>query len=197
MSNASSCLPAGTVIRVQSGLSRRRTKHAHQFEYEHMLKSTPLGKEAKVKVEGEEDEEEPPHKKQNREAPPDMATSSSPSGTANNTTATSKSTLSKLTDELDMTLSSTTDKNRQRQIRDCVKEKIFRLVKFIHVPTQMMFDDHPDSICGMVIDACHLTELSEGHKMNFWHNIKTLVVRCHTHLRNNYIKGVQIAYLGK
>ena len=76
MSNASSCLPAGTVIRVQSGLSRRRTKHAHQFEYEHMLKSTPLGKEEKVKVEGEEDEEEPPHKKQNREAAPDMATSS-------------------------------------------------------------------------------------------------------------------------
>jgi hypothetical protein len=78
--------------------------------------------------------EEPPHKKQNREAPPDMAFSSSPSGTANSTTA--KSTLSKLTDELDMTLSSTTDKTRQRQVRDCVKEKIFRLVKFIHVPTK-------------------------------------------------------------
>ena len=86
MSNASSWLPAGTVIWVQSGLSGRRNKHAHQFEYEHMLKLTPLGKVDKVKVEGEEDEEEPPHKKQNREAAPDTATSSSPSGTANNTT---------------------------------------------------------------------------------------------------------------
>jgi hypothetical protein len=61
----------------------------------------------------------------------------------------------------------------------------------------MMFDEHTNSICGMVIDECHLTELSVCHKMNFRHHIKTLVVRCHTHLRNNYIKGVQIAYLGK
>jgi hypothetical protein len=162
-----------------------------------MLQSTPLGKEDQVKVEREQVVEEPPHKKQNREAPPDIAFSSSPSGTANSTTATSKSTLSKLTDELDMTLSSTTDKTRQRQVRDCVKEKIFCLVKFIHVPTQMMLDEHPDSICGMVMDACHLTELSVCHEMHFWHHIKTLVVRCHTHLINNYITGVQIAYLGK
>jgi hypothetical protein len=117
--------PCPAVISVRAGLEAKQNKPTRVYNFEYMLTNDTLGKGGQIKE--EEDDVEPPHKKQNREAPPDSQLSSQSGASSNQTstnhTSNTKGSLSKLSDELDMTFSSFTDKNKKGQVRNCVKEK--------------------------------------------------------------------------
>jgi len=113
------------------------------------------------------------------------------------TKSSSSGTESTASDELDMTLTKTTKSALMFQVRLCVKEQIFRVVKFIDIPTMMPFDMDPNSLCGIVIKFCYTEELTVKQGAKFWIAARPMVTKSHTHVRNNYIKGMQSVYLGK
>ena len=100
-------------------------------------------------------------------------------------------------DDLDMTLTKTTNSGLKFQVRLCVKEEIFRVVKFIDIPTMLPFDMAPNSLCGIVIKYCCKEEVTAKQGAKFWMAARPMVTKSHTHVRNNYIKGMQSVYLGK
>ena len=65
-------------------------------------------------------------------------------------TKSSSRTWSTAFDKLGMTLTRTTNSGLKFQVRLCVKEQIFRVVKFIDIPTMLPFDMAPNSLCGIV-----------------------------------------------
>ena len=101
-------------------------------------------------------------------------------------------TQSTASDELDMTLTKTTNSGLKFQVRLCVKEQIFGVVKFIDIPTMLPFDMAPKSLCGIVIKFCCKEEVSAKQGA-----ARPMVTKSHSHVKNNYIKGMQSVYLGK
>ena len=109
----------------------------------------------------------------------------------------SSGTQSTSSDKLDMTLTKTTYSGLKFQVRLCVKEQIFRVVKFIDIPTMLPFDMAQNSLCGIVIKYCCKEEVTAKQGAKFWMAARPMVTKSHTHVRNNYIKGMQSVYLGK
>jgi hypothetical protein len=82
-------------------------------------------------------------------------------------------------------------------IRSCIKELIFRRVKFLDKDTHGDFDEAPHTVCGMVIDFCYRHSPTKNETMlMWWKETRPVVFRLHTDHRNNCIKTMKSAYKG-
>jgi len=82
-------------------------------------------------------------------------------------------------------------------IRSCIKELIFRRVKFLDKDTHGDFDEAHDTVCGMVIDFCYRHSPTKNETMlMWWKETRPVVFRLHTDHRNNCIKTMKSAYKG-
>ena len=94
----------------------------------------------------------------------------------------------------DMTLSLST-KQLKVLVTGCVKQQLFRRVKFFDDDLHRQFDHHPDSVCGMVRKYCNVSGIET--KLNWWYETRGKIKRTLGNHRNNCIKLMRLCFPGK
>jgi hypothetical protein len=79
-------------------------------------------------------------------------------------------------------------------IRTCVKQLLFRRLKFFNRNKHGGYDLRPNSVCGIVIATCNVKP--QDATPTWWADIRTLIVRTHTDHRNNVIKTMRTRFRG-
>jgi hypothetical protein len=83
-------------------------------------------------------------------------------------------------------------------LKENVRAHIFRNVKFWDRDEHGVFNEEPNSVCGIVLRLCNvLAYPHEIHAPTWWRETKQLVIKTHTDQRNNCIKTVHLRYNGK
>ena len=93
----------------------------------------------------------------------------------------------------DMTLSVST-KGLRSIITDCVKDKLFRRMKFFDKSKHASYSTSPQTVCGLVIKFCNMSSVQADHK--WWDMMRSTVMKIHTDHRNNCIKAMRIKFQG-
>ena len=78
---------------------------------------------------------------------------------------------------------------------DCDKRKIFPLVKFFDKEDHYQFSKQMDTVCGIVLHFANMTHNFEAR--DWWTRTRQLVHNTHTIHRNNCIKNMRKAFIGK
>lgn len=78
---------------------------------------------------------------------------------------------------------------------DCVKRKIFPLVKFFDKEDHNRFSKRTDTVCGIVLHFANMTHNFDAR--DWWYKTRQLVHNTHTIHRNNCIKNMHKAFIGK
>jgi hypothetical protein len=94
----------------------------------------------------------------------------------------------------DMTLSVST-KQLKVLVTGCVKQQLFRRVKFFDDDLHGQFDHHPDSVCGMVRKYCNVSVIETN--LNWWYETRGKIIRTLGNHRNNCIKPMRLRFCGK
>jgi hypothetical protein len=94
----------------------------------------------------------------------------------------------------DMTLSVST-KQLKVLVTGCVKQQLFRRVKFFDDDLHGQFDHHPDSVCGMVGKYCNVSSIETN--LNWWYETRGKIKRTQGNHRNNCIKSMRLRFCGK
>ena len=82
-------------------------------------------------------------------------------------------------------------------LKENVRAHIFRNVKFWDRDEHGVFNEEPNSVCGIVLRLCNvLAYPHEIHAPTWWRETKQLVIKTHTDQRNNCIKTVHLRYNG-
>jgi len=95
----------------------------------------------------------------------------------------------------DMTQSLLSSSGVRFVVRDCIRRKIFPLVKFYDKEDHDQFSLQNDTVCGIVLhfsNAAHYFDAEE-----WWRKSRTLVHQTHTIHRNNCIKAMHRAFISK
>lgn len=90
---------------------------------------------------------------------------------------------------------STPDFVVQEAIRKCIKQKVFRLLKFCDRDIHGCFNESSKSVCGIVLKFCNLKKAAIAREK--WIELRPMVMRAHATHRNNCIKSLQKRYKGK
>jgi hypothetical protein len=95
----------------------------------------------------------------------------------------------------DMTQTLLSAHGKRLIVRDCVKRKIFPLVKFYDREDHHVFSRRMDTVCGIVLHFTHMKQAYDA--ADWWHETRRLVHSTHTVHRNNCIKAIQKGFIGK
>ena len=100
------------------------------------------------------------------------------------------STITPLTMHLQNTIVS-----QRMMVRDCVKTKLFRRLKFFKKDVHGLYDRRQGTVCAMIIANCNVEpDQADEH---WWADMRKLVVCTHTDRRNNVIKNMRLRFRGK
>jgi hypothetical protein len=95
---------------------------------------------------------------------------------------------------LNMNLQNTISSQRM-MVRECVKTKLFRRLKFFKKDVHGLFDRRQGTVCAMIIANCNIE--AEKADEYWWADMRKLVVCSHTDRRNNVIKNMRLRFRGK
>jgi hypothetical protein len=95
---------------------------------------------------------------------------------------------------LNMDLQNTIASQRM-MVRECVKTKLFRRLKFFKKDVHGLFDRRQGTVCAMIIANCNVE--AENADEYWWADMRKLVVCTHTDRRNNVIKNMRLRFRGK
>jgi hypothetical protein len=85
----------------------------------------------------------------------------------------------------------------QRIVKDIVRDKLFRVVKFFDGEKHGFCSDAPNTVCGIVVRSCNVMFSSCDEMRAWWKEIRKTVIRTIADHRNNCIKAMRIQYRGK
>ena len=85
--------------------------------------------------------------------------------------------------------------SQRHMVRDCVKTKSFRRLKFFKKDVHGLHDLRNGTVCAMIVANCIVT-MADADKV-WWANMRKLVVCTHTDRRNNVIKNIRPRFCGK
>jgi hypothetical protein len=94
----------------------------------------------------------------------------------------------------DMTLSVST-KQLKVLVTGCVKQQLFKRVKFFDDELHGQFDHHPDSVCSMVRKYCNVFAIEMN--LNWWYETRGKIKRTLGNHCNNCIKSMRLRFPGK
>jgi len=97
---------------------------------------------------------------------------------------------------IDMSMTKPTEMGQRFQVRNCIKEHIFHHVKFLDKDVHGYFDMSLTTVPGNLISYCFKSGIPVDQAFTFWRTARPWLFKSHTHCRNNYIKGMQNAYMG-
>ena len=80
-------------------------------------------------------------------------------------------------------------------VRDLVKEKLFRRLKFFDKSKHGSYSTRTSTVCGMLIKYGNISSVAADHK--WWDKMRSPVMRTHTDHRNNCIKAMRLRFRGK
>ena len=95
----------------------------------------------------------------------------------------------------DMSQSQMSRYGRQYVVRECVKRRIFPLLKFYDRDDHNVFSKQQDTVCVIVLHHAGMTHKLDAQE--WWNNTKQLVLHTHTVHRNNVIKNIHEKYHGE
>ena len=91
-----------------------------------------------------------------------------------------------------------TEKGKRSIIKDNVREKVFRYVKFYNRDRHGFYSNSPKSVCGMLFKFSHMAHLPAEQLQKHWINdVRKLVIRTISDHRNNCIKAMKHRFKGK
>ncbi len=93
----------------------------------------------------------------------------------------------------DMTLSVST-RGLHLIVRNIVKEKRFRKLKFFDKRKHGSYSTKTNTVCGMLIKLGNISAVEADHK--WWDTMGSTVMRTHTDHRNNCIKAMRLRFWG-
>ena len=93
----------------------------------------------------------------------------------------------------DMTLSVST-KQLQVLVTGCVKQQLFRRVKFFDDDLHGHYDNNPDSVCGMVSNYCNVSSVETN--LQWWYETRKKIKRTLGNHRINCIKAMHLRFRG-
>jgi preprotein translocase subunit SecA len=93
----------------------------------------------------------------------------------------------------DMTLSVSTQ-GLHLIVRNIVKEKLFRKLKFFDKRKHGSYSTKTNTVCGMLIKLGNISAVEADHK--WWDTMRSTVMRTHTDHRNNCIKAMRLRFRG-
>ena len=94
----------------------------------------------------------------------------------------------------DMTLSVST-RGLHLIVRNIVKEKLFRKLKFFDKRKHGSYSTKSNTVCGMLIKLGNISAVEADYK--WWDTMRSTVMRTHTDHRNNCIKAMRLRFRGK
>jgi hypothetical protein len=80
-------------------------------------------------------------------------------------------------------------------VRDCVKTKLFRRLKFFKKDVHGLYNLRNSTVCAMIVGNCNVSRADADE--TWWANMRKLVVCTHSDRRNNVIKNVRLRFRGK
>lgn len=93
----------------------------------------------------------------------------------------------------DMTLSVST-RGLHLIVRNIVKEKLFRKLKFFDKRKHGSYSTKTNTVCGMLIKLGNISSVEADYK--WWDAMRSTVMRTHTDHRNNCIKAMRLRFRG-
>ena len=93
----------------------------------------------------------------------------------------------------DMTLN-VSNKQLKVLVTGCVKQQLFRKVKFFDDDLHRQLDHHPDSVCGMVRTYCNISAIETN--VNLWSETRGKIKHTLGNHRNNCIKAMRLRFRG-
>ena len=97
---------------------------------------------------------------------------------------------------IDMSLAISSDGMRGI-IKECVKQKLFRCVKFFDREKHGFFSENLNTACGLVMKFCNIVSTSQQQALAWWREIRPVVIRTISDHRNNCITSMQTRYFRK
>jgi hypothetical protein len=93
---------------------------------------------------------------------------------------------------LDMSLTEVKADHQKMLVKDCVRKRIFSIWKFYQREFDSQFSLDEETLCGFILKYTGL----QGDE-DWWVQIRKVVRKCHTDMRNNAIKNMQAKFKGK
>ena len=87
-----------------------------------------------------------------------------------------------------------TPEGRRMLVRTFIKQVLFRRLKFFQKELHGMYDQRETSVCGLVIQSCHI--LQHDATLDWWAKMRKVVIATHTNHRNNVIKTMRLRFRG-
>lgn len=88
-----------------------------------------------------------------------------------------------------------TIKAQRLMVKNCVRTKLFRRLKFFTKGIHDLYDHRPNSVCAMIIANCNATH--EDATVTWWAEMSKLIKYTLSDHRNNAIKTMRIRFEGK
>ena len=79
-------------------------------------------------------------------------------------------------------------------IKECVKNKLFRCVKFFDCEKHGFYSENLNTACGLVIKFCHIAPTSQTQALAWWREVRPLVIKTISDHRNNCIKSMRTVF---
>lgn len=79
-------------------------------------------------------------------------------------------------------------------IKECVKNKLFRCVKFFDREKHGFYSENLNTACGLVIKFCHIAPTSQTQAFAWWREVRPLVIKTISDHRNNCIKSMRTVF---
>ena len=88
-----------------------------------------------------------------------------------------------------------TIKSQRLMVKDCVRTKLFRRLKFFTKGIHDLYDHRPNTVCAMIIANCNATH--EEATVTWWSDMCKLIKHTLSDHRNNVIKTMRMRFEGK
>jgi hypothetical protein len=98
-----------------------------------------------------------------------------------------------LSSSLDMSMTEVTAEDQIHIVKRCVKNHVFSIWKFYAKEFDSQFSHDEKTMCGFIMKHTKF----RGKDHNWWLEMRRVVVKTHTDLRNNVIKNMQTKFKGK
>lgn len=97
---------------------------------------------------------------------------------------------------LDMSVT-LTERGKRSLLKDKIREKVFRFVKFYNRDRHGYYSNSPKSVSGMLFRYSHMNHLADEQLQKHWfHDVRKIVVKTISDHRNNCIKAMKLRFRG-
>ena len=97
-----------------------------------------------------------------------------------------------LSSTMDMSMTKISDENQVLMVKGCIKKDMCSIWKFYQKDFYSQFSKDYKTMCGFIMKHANIRGTQ-----NWWLGMRRIVVKTHTHLRNNAIKNMQIKFKGE